>query len=192
MPFINELLHYINDVFIETGTFQGDTVYTVANNTICKPTTIISLELSDVFVDRCTKRFENNKNVSIRKANSKYDLYTIIKDIPSKITFWLDGHWSCTADVGCDTVTICPILEELEQIKLHPIKTHTIMIDDIRLMNNTNDRYQGFPVKLNEIISKLLEINPNYIIKFYNDDIVSDDILVAYIPHSAKVNNPSV
>ena len=56
------------------------------------------------------------------------------------------------------------------------------MIDDIRLMNNTEDRYQGFPVKLNEIISKLLEINPNYIIKFYKDDIVSDDILVAYIP----------
>jgi hypothetical protein len=50
-----------------------------------------------------------------------------IKDIDSKITFWLDSHWSGTPDVGCDLVTICPVLEELEQIKQHSIKTHTII-----------------------------------------------------------------
>jgi len=34
MPFIPRLLYYINDVFVETGTFEGDTIYKIANNEI--------------------------------------------------------------------------------------------------------------------------------------------------------------
>ena len=181
MPFINELLNYINDIFIETGTYQGDTIDIVRNNTRCKPSKIISLELSDIFFERCKKRFEGNSSISIHKANSKCDLYNIIKDISSNITFWLDSHWSGTPDVGCDPVCVCPILEELDQIKLHPINTHTIMIDDIRLMNNSHNKGEGFPVTLEQIYSKLYEINPNYIIKFYDDFTGSNDILVGYI-----------
>ena len=63
MPFIDELLNYKNDIFIETGTYQGDTIYRIANNEIFKPTKIISLELSDVFFNNCIKRFQNNSNV---------------------------------------------------------------------------------------------------------------------------------
>jgi len=180
MPFIPELLNFLNDTFVETGTFQGDTLNIIANNKFV-PSKIISLELSDVFFTNCTKRFELNPNIIIYKANSKYDLYDKIKDINNKITFWLDSHWSGTPDVGCDSETICPILEELEQIKQHSNKTHTIMIDDIRLMSNCNDKYIGFPVKLNEILEKLYQINPNYKIQYFDDYSAKNDILVAYI-----------
>ena len=134
MPFIDELLIYMNKVFVETGTFQGDTIHKIANNTKYVQK-IISLELSDVFFKRCTERFKNNENIHIFKANSKTDLLNIIKDIDEPITFWLDSHWSGTHDVGCDELIICPIIHELEQIRQHNINTHTIMIDDIRLMN---------------------------------------------------------
>ena len=176
MPFIDELLNYKNDIFIETGTYQGDTINRVVNNKIYKPTKIISLELSDVFFNNCIKRFQNNSNIQIYKANSKYELYNIIKDINCPITFWLDSHWSGVVNIGCDPETLCPILYELEQIKQHPIKTHTIMIDDIRLMDNIH-----FPVSLEEITKKILEINPNYVIKYYDDYTAKNDILVAYI-----------
>jgi len=178
MPFIPELLHFLSDTFVETGTFQGDTLNIIAQSSVSK---IISLELSDVFVNSCRKRFENNPNIFIYKGNSKYDLYDKIKDIDSKITFWLDSHWSGTPDVGCDPVTICPVLEELEQIKQHSIKTHTIMIDDIRLMNNSDNKYEGFPVKIDQILTKLYEINPNYQIKYFDDYCAKNDVLVAYI-----------
>jgi hypothetical protein len=181
MPFINELLKYVNTVFLETGTYKGDTINSVANSNVCKPEKIISLELSDVFYNECVKRFENNSTILLYKANSKYDLYNIIKDIASPITFWLDSHWSGTPNVGCDVETVCPVLYELEQIKQHIIKTHTIMIDDIRLMNNSLDKYKGFPVTLPEIVKIIFEINPNYTIKYYNDYISEKDILVAYI-----------
>lgn len=183
MPFIDPLLKYVNNVFLETGTFQGDTIYRVANNNICNPQKIISLEMSDIFFNNCVKRFKDNSNIFLHLANSKYDLYDIIKNIDSHITFWLDGHWSATPNVGCDAETICPILEELQQIKQHNIKTHTIMIDDIRLMNLNENKFNGFPVSIKQIIDIILEINPNYIIKYYDDDWASKDILVAYIDH---------
>jgi hypothetical protein len=182
MPFIPELLHFVSDVFVETGTFQGDTIHMVANNNIVKPSKIISFELSRVFFDRCRKRFENNPNVMIYGGNSKYQLYGIIKDIPEKITFWLDSHWSGTPNVVSDPVTICPVLEELDQIKKHSLNTHTIIIDDIRLMNNSNDKYIGFPVTKDQILQKLREINPNYIIKYFDDSDAANDVLVAYVP----------
>jgi hypothetical protein len=182
MPFVNDLLQYLNNnTFIETGTFRGDTLEIVLESTKNKPINIISLELSDVFFDRCVKRFENVPNIHIVKGNSKYDLYETISTITSQITFWLDSHWSGTDNVGCDNITVCPILEELEQIKLHPIKTHTIMIDDIRLMNGNLNKYEGFPVQINDILSKLYEINSNYCIKYYDDYTANNDVLVAYI-----------
>jgi hypothetical protein len=183
MPFVPELFKHINNnVFLETGTFQGDTLCEIIENcNLCNPRSIISLELSEVFFKSCVNRFKNNSNVTIYKANSKCDLYNIIKNIDSPITFWLDSHWSGVQDVGCDDETICPILEELEQIKQHDIKIHTIMIDDIRLMNASNIREHGFPVSLQQIIKKIYEINPNYKIKYYNDYICNNDVLVAYI-----------
>ena len=117
MPFIHELLKYKNPVFLETGSHHGDTINIIANNDLYKPSKIISLELSGIFFEKCKKRFENNSNIYLYHSNSKYDLYEIIKDISEPITFWLDSHWSGCPDVGCDAITICPIIEELNQIK---------------------------------------------------------------------------
>ena len=181
MPFIDELLEFKNEVFLGTGTHHGNTIFKIANSEKCEFSKIISLELSDVFFDMCKKRFENNDKIQLYKANSKCDLYDIIKDINTPITFWLDSHWSGCDNVGCDSEIICPIIYELEQIRHHSINTHTIMIDDIRLMNNSSDRYSGFPVTLMEILNKIFEINPNYIIKYFDDEITKNDVLVAYI-----------
>jgi hypothetical protein len=140
------------------------------------------MELSDVFYENCVKRFIYNKNVKIFKGNSRYDLYKIISNISVPITFWLDSHWSGVPDVGCDKELLCPLLHELEQIKNHHIKTHTIMVDDIRLMDGIH-----FEVRKEQIEKKILEINPNYKLKYYNDAYAINDVLVAYI--DIQVNN---
>ena len=179
MPFINSLLKYTNDYFIETGTYQGDTVQAVYDSGLFK--TIYSIELSPVFYENCTKRFENT-NVKIFKGSSRTDLAILIKNINSPITFWLDSHWSGVPDIGVDPVTICPILEELEQIKKHPIKNHTIMIDDMRLMDGNH-----FPVHWQDIIKKVMEINPAYKIQMYNDEWAKGDVLVACVDHPSPI-----
>jgi hypothetical protein len=176
MPFTNELLKYKNDVFVETGTFQGDTIDILLNSDEFKNSQIYSLELSDVFYERCKAKYENLDNVTIVHTNSKYELFDVIKNINTPITFWLDSHWSSTPDVGCDPDTICPILYELKQIKQHHIKTHTIIVDDIRLMDGEN-----FQVTLEEIATHIMDINPNYKLVFYDDYITPRDVLVASV-----------
>lgn len=174
MPFVSELLKYSNDYFIETGTYQGDTLDIIKNSNKFKY--LYSIELSDVFYNNCINRFINDNNIKIFKGNSRYDLFKIIFNINTNITFWLDGHWSGVPDVGCDKELLCPVLYELEQIRKHHINTHTIIIDDIRLMDGSH-----FEVTVEQIKQKILKINPNYKLVFYNDVCAHNDILVAYV-----------
>jgi len=177
MPFINELLQYTNDIFIETGTYKGETLDIVLN--MYKE--IHSIELSDTFYNNCKTKYMQCPKIHLHKGNSKYDLYNIIEYINTPITFWLDSHWSNVDNVGCDAETHCPILYELEQIQRHSIKNHTIMIDDIRLMDNDH-----FKVTVAEIEKKLYDINPNYTLTYYNDYCAQNDILVAHIMEQYK------
>lgn len=183
MPFINDLLKYKNEFFIETGTYCGDTITIVYDAN--QYNHIYSLELSPVFYNNCKEKFKNIDNITIFHANSKTDLYNIIKFIDKPITFWLDSHWSGVENIGYDSECYCPILFELEQIKQHNIKTHTIMIDDMRLMTGVKNDMPfnngSFTVTKENIIEKIMEINENYKINYYSDNTSNDDILVAYI-----------
>jgi len=180
MPYIYELLKYNNNYFVETGTYRGDTIQLLLDTNNNKPQHILSIELSPTLHEFSYKRFEQFNNIKIINGNTKYDLYKNIKDISENITFWLDSHWSDNVNVVSDVKTICPILYELDQIKEHAINTHTIIIDDIRLMNNSTNEYEGFNVSIINIINKLLQINKNYNIKYYDDSEGVADVLVAY------------
>jgi len=92
----------------------------------------------------------------------------MLKLVKEPTLFWLDGH--------PDGVDGNPLWGELESIKLHPIKTHTILIDDIPIY---------FDPK--QVESKLLEINPNYTFVYENalnasnGDVYKNYHLAAYI-----------
>lgn len=174
MPFIEELLTFKNNYFVETGTFEGETLDVVSQSNLFQQ--IYSIELSYFYYEKCKNKFKNKENIEIVFGNSKYDLSNVINNIKEPITFWLDSHWSDHSNIANDEETICPIMEELEQIKNHPIKNHTIIVDDIRLMNDSD-----FPVNLVEIVNKILRINPNYTIKFFDDFAARNDVLVAFI-----------
>jgi len=179
MPFIDELLKFVTSVFVETGTYEGNTIDRVAKSK--KDTQLISLELSGIYSARCKKRFEQNPMITIHKANSKYDLGKIIKDINEPITFWLDSHWSESPHVVCDPEIFCPILFELDQIKAHAIKTHTIMVNDLSLLN-----MKHFLITVEQICKKIYEINPDYTILYFDDEMAKNNILVAHIPKNNK------
>jgi hypothetical protein len=168
----NIFLKYKNNYFIETGSYLGNGIKNAINAGFKY---IYSIELSDKYYDICKNKFEGNSNVNIIKGDSSEVLFDIIKDINEPITFWLDGHYSCD-DTALGKYW-SPLIQELEQIKNHKIKNHTIIIDDMSCWLEPNPVH-GFYTP--DIINKLKEINQNYEF-IYENGHNDNDIMVTKI-----------
>jgi len=155
-------------IFIETGTFFGDTIESFKNNF----TKLYSIELSEELADKAKKRFQNNTNISIVQGNSSVQLSNILREINETCIFWLDGHYSSEFWVGKEFIQTAkgekntPITEELLQIINHKVKDHIILIDDARCFNGEQD-YPGIK-KIKNLISKHL---PSHTFEVKNDII---------------------
>jgi hypothetical protein len=160
-----------NPVFVETGTYIGDGVQMALDAGF---PTIYSLELAEYYYRSSQKRFQEDSRVHIVLGNSSYVLYNVIKNIQQPITFWLDGHYS--GGLTAKTHKNTPVLDELDQIKKHHIKTHTILIDDMRCC----DTWWFDNISKKTIIEKIYEINPDYTIT-YEDGAIAGDVLVAQV-----------
>jgi hypothetical protein len=163
---------YLNPVFIETGSFIGDGIQQALEAGFQK---VISIELSEKYYNVCKERFKGDPRVFIHKGDSYKVLPVVISEINEKITFWLDGHHSCGDTALGDYWA--PLIQELDAIKNHKIKDHTILIDDMRCWKEPNPVH-GFSEI--DIIKKLKEINIDYKTIFI-DGGEPEDILVASI-----------
>ena len=161
---------YPNPVFVETGTYQGDGVQMALDAGF---KTIYSIELIPEYYAYPVERFKGVENVHLILGDSHLVLDELLSKINEPITFWLDGHlgggvcWLAKYD--------SPLVQELEAIGRHHIKTHTILIDDLR---DWHIETRGFDTEV--LKRKILEINPDYVFTF-EDGHVPNDILVAKI-----------
>lgn len=177
MPGSSEMFaKYPNPVFIETGTYHGEGIQAALQAGF---KSIRSVELSDSLYHMCVEKFKNFPNVKLYYGSSPEKLWEMIADVSGPITFWLDAHYSDSSTAKGSELS--PILKELEIIDRHPVKTHTILVDDVRDMGTV---YFDF-VTRDEVIKKIMAINPNYSITFENwmtgDRIYYNDILVAKV-----------
>lgn len=177
-----------NAVLVESGSFQGDGIQDALDAGFKR---VISMELSASLVEHCRQRFAGNDRVQIVHGSSTTTLPAILAGISEPVTFWLDGHYSCNPLVPFDPILgPCPLLKELDIIQEHAIKTHTILIDDRRLMyghaDPTNVKDGFFNITEEQVVAKLKAINPNYVIH-HADGFVAQDVIVAkpvHIVHS--------
>lgn len=170
MPIINDLFSkYPNEVFIESGTLIGDGVKKAIEAGFSK---IYSIEAQKEYFEYSSDLFVKNNDVLIVYSESHKVILEILNYMNEQATIWLDAHYSGMFWIeGKEVLTYendCPLLKELEEIGKHHIKTHTILIDDMRL-------YGHLP-----IIPALKKINPDYKIS-YADGYVPNDILIATV-----------
>lgn len=165
---------YSNNYLVESGTFMGNGIEDALN---CGFKYVISYEVYYPLYLTCQNKFKNLTNVRIYNKSSTY-LWDEIKEIDESITFWLDGHYSGSG-TGHDGKTYCPLMQELDAIARHPIKTHTILIDDRRLLIKSDDPFL-FNTTEDDVVAKLKTINPDYTI-IYEDGHIKDDVIVAVI-----------
>lgn len=163
---------YKSSCLIETGSHLGDGIQKALDEGFNR---VISIELADKYFEYCRWRFSQDPRVSIIKGDSFKVLPDILKSIERPVTFWLDGHHSC-GDTGLGEHWT-PLMQELDAIKDHHIKDHTILIDDMRCWEEPNPVHGFFK---DDIYKKIKEINQNY---SYNleDGQVEKDILAAYV-----------
>jgi hypothetical protein len=162
---------YPNTYFIETGSYCGDGIQMALSTGFQE---IYSIELSPEYHERCNKRFAGIPQIHLILGDSASMLPRLLQQIDAPATFWLDGHYS-----GGDTAkgnSNSPILQELDAIAQHPIKNHTILIDDIRQAGTTDFDL----VTLGQIAKKIQSINPKYRI-FFEDGYIANDVLVAKV-----------
>ena len=173
MPFSN-FAKYPNNFFIETGSYRGDGIQAALDSGFPY---ITSIEITPKYYNICKQRFAGNSRVHQILGDTADRLWDVIKDINEPITFWLDGHWDTGAIDETRGIMDYPILTELEIIALHPVKNHTILIDDIRLLND-----RDWNIKLEDVTRRILNINPDYTIT-YDDGLAGriNDVLVAKV-----------
>ena len=151
-PVFNKELNK-NRIFVETGSYEGAGIERALK---AGYEIVHSIEVSRIKYDFCKNKFKGNSNVHLWLGNSRNTLPQIMKTIREPVTFWLDAH---LPEKGSPKNTERnPILNELQCIKNHPIKTHTIMIDDMRCLRR--GEYPG--ISVDTLVKKVTKINPNY------------------------------
>lgn len=130
-----------NAVWVETGTFLGDT--TAFLSTISEK--VYTIEPSIELFEKAQKRFTDT-NAEVINGVSEEVFPRLLPTIQSKqINFWLDGHYS--AGKTFQGAINCPVVEELESIRqnLNSFDHIVILIDDVRCFDEKNLDYPDYP-----------------------------------------------
>lgn len=161
--------HCPNKYFIETGTNRGFGIGRALYSGIFEE--FYSIELAPHLYEYCKELFSNYPQVKLFLGDSREVLPKILEKIDAPATFWLDGHYS--SGETAKGLTNNPILGELDCIKNHFLKNHTIMIDDVRLFGTAEFDF----IEIDDLKQKLLEINPNYKISLFSRKEPNDMLL---------------
>lgn len=147
-----------NKIFVETGTHLGGGI---ANAFAVGFETMHSIEIMEEHHTYAKNRWKDKKNVNLYFGPTMNIIDEVLNQISEPSFFWLDAHFHDSSATYA----------ELEKIKRHSIKTHTILVDDISLYFDKT-----------QIEMALLDINSNYIISYEPTWRSSTDILVAKLP----------
>ena len=130
-----------NAVWIETGTFLGDT--TAFLTKISKK--VYSIEPSAELFEKAQRRLKNTNAEIINDISENVFPLLLPKIQFKQVNFWLDGHYSAGATF--QGPKNCPVVEELASIQenLNSFDELVILIDDVRCFDEKNFDYPDYP-----------------------------------------------
>lgn len=176
-------------VYLETGLYDPSLDISCKKALSCNFDKVYTVEVRKDFIDKAKEIF----NVDIKSdrlhiiQDDSINLFKyIINDdnfVKNRAIFFLDAHYDNIDIERTSCKKNCPIMEELEGIKLLDRKDHIICIDDVRYFNNKypwGETSHGDIHYIDAIKNKILSINENY--KFtYLNGYIENDVLLAYI-----------
>lgn len=145
-------------IWIETGTFEGETTEFLSRQAKC----VYSIEPEPKLFANAKIKLAGHKNIELINGLSEEVFKSLLDRVNGDICFWLDGHFSggITHQGPQDT----PIVDELALIESHlPNWGDTrIFIDDIRCFDPM--LYPGYP-PLDHIVDWALRNNLSWSIE---------------------------
>ena len=126
------------DVFVETGTYKGDTVKAILLTALFKE--IFTVDIDPTRAGLAQRRFRSFPFIHCDCADSGTWLPEMLKQIHRPALFWLDAHGSVAqAHAGMTT----PIVNEIKAIMAHECaKDHVVLCDDARYYSGS---VAGYP-----------------------------------------------
>jgi hypothetical protein len=183
MPSLNNLfLNLLQDdytkykCFIETGTLNGDTTFSL------EPyfDKLYTIEFSEKYYSNTKNKYNGNK-INFILGDSSIVFESLLPNITDKCIFFLDGHWS-GGDTGHSNKD-CPLEEEITHINNLFTNDAIIIIDDFRLfgLNKLSGKLEEDWSQINK--ENLLHILKSRINKVYHLDseYAKDDRLIIHI-----------
>jgi hypothetical protein len=122
-------------VFVETGTYRGET--TLALREVVDR--CVTIELDPTLHAGAQRKFAGKDGIELMHGESGDLIIEVLATLDEPALFWLDAHYSGPGTArGVDD---SPILRELDAILRHPVKDHVVIIDDAREFVGAN----GYP-----------------------------------------------
>lgn len=157
------------EVFVETGTFKGDTLDSVKDLF----EKIYSVDLSEEYYNYSKNRFKDQNHINIYLDDSKKFLRDLFPVVNSKsVLYWLDAHW-CVADKSAGEKSQCPLIDELKAIN-NLNQESVIIIDDARLFIAPPPyphEVSHWP-NLEMILKQFRKLSSNHGVIILNDNII--------------------
>lgn len=177
-----EILQSIKrDILIQTGIATAAGINMALNAGFKQ---IISIEANRDYFDNAENKFKGNANVVNYYGDSGLVLPDILRDIKEPVTIWLDAHIGALRPSKDDAERLGelppnPILTELKAIANHPIKTHTIMIDDVAYFREPRQEW-GY-INLKQVLTAIHNVNRDYSLR-YLPPTDQAKVLIAEVP----------
>lgn len=128
-------------IWVETGTFMGDTAAMLA--TIASA--VYTIEPEKKLYESAAARFAQDSKVHAIHGLSEDVFPTLLPTLSGDVNFWLDGHYS--GGITHQGPTDCPVRDELSNISANMEKFSKVMvmIDDVRCFNPSVPEYKDYP-----------------------------------------------
>jgi hypothetical protein len=168
------LRKYLNEVFVETGTFEGGGVAAALEAGFKR---VYSIEIAPRYYQMACKTFEGDPKVHLFFGDSSQMLRSILGEIQVPATFWIDAHLPQDGAQHVPTWGNCPALLELCAIATHQVKTHTILCDDL----NDYGTSLHDNITVEQLRCQIRAINSNYQFR-YESGRFPGSIMVATVP----------
>lgn len=176
--FLQDMRRVFNrSMFVETGTYLGDTTKVAA----ALFAHVHSVEVSNDLYEWTTQQLQSYSNIQLYRDHSVFFLDRLCSTYQAEagtMLFWLDAHYSGGITTLYQDV-LTPIVDELEVLARHNMRDAVIMIDDIRCFGSlyqeqTIAAHPGYP-SIQKVCTVLKTINPNYTCALYGDTLIAYD-----------------